>query len=57
MILEYVTGVPGVFLGSFFSFEFAWVAAMASLCKVNLFFDKKHPKTPLKHDAHAFESF
>ena len=21
------------------------------------FFDKKHPKTPLKHDAHTFESF
>ena len=37
LILEYVTGVPGVFFGSFFPFEFAWVVAMASVCKINLF--------------------
>ena len=51
VILQYVTGVPGVFLGSFCPIEFVWVAAMASVCKVN------HPKTPFKHDAHTFESF
>ena len=36
VILEYVTGVRGVLRA--FPFEFAWVAAMASVCKVNLFF-------------------
>ena len=42
VIIEYVTGVPGVFLGSFFTFEFAWVAANASVFKVNLFLTKKN---------------
>ena len=55
--LQYLKGVPGVFLRPFCPIEFVWVAAMASVCKVNLFLTKKHPKTHLKHDAYTFESF
>ena len=33
VILEYVTGVPRVFLGSFSPIEFTWVAAMTSVHK------------------------
>ena len=47
VILEYVTCVPGVFLGSFCPIEFVWVAAMASVCKVKQILDKnilKHPR-------------
>ena len=38
--LQYVKGVPGVFLRPFCPIEFVWVAAMASVCKVSLFLTK-----------------
>ena len=40
VILEYVTGVPRVFLGSSSPIEFIWVAAMTSVYKNKPFFGK-----------------
>ena len=40
MILEYVTGVPMVFLGCFCPIMISWVAAMTSIHKRKPFFIK-----------------
>ena len=40
MILEYVTGVPRVFLGCFCPIEISWVAAMTSIHKSKPFLIK-----------------
>ena len=45
MILEYVTGVPRVFLGCFCPIEISWVAAMTSIHKSKPFLIKKNKKT------------
>ena len=41
-ILEYVTGVPAVFVGCYCPIEFAWLAVPNSKA-----FFQKHPKRPL----------
>ena len=50
--------VPRVFLGCFCQIQFALVAVLTFVYNNKLiFYKKKHPKRPLKHNTYTFESF